>query len=130
MRPVALGLGCRRNTPAAAIAALARAALARLSPPPGEVALFSSERKADEAGLAGAARELGYSLTFLSDAELAAVGERLVTRSAKVREVTGLDGVAEAAALAGAGPGARIVVARMTANGVACAIAAEPEGAP
>ena len=32
--------------------------------------------------------------------------------------------------LAGAGPHARIVVARMTADGVACAIAAEPESAP
>ena len=130
MNHVAMGLGCRRNTPAAAIEALARAALARLPSPPRTVTLWSSERKADEAGLAEAALALGWRLEFLPDAELAAVGERLVTRSAKVREVTGLDSVAEAAALAGAGPHARIVVARMTADGVACAIAAEPESAP
>jgi cobalt-precorrin 5A hydrolase len=125
MTSVAIGLGCRKDTPAQTIAALVGEALARLPRPPDDVRLYSSERKSHEPGLREAAAALGYELVFLSDSDLAAVAARVVTRSAKVRQVTGLDSVAEAAALAGAGPRARIVVARLIGGGGACAIAAE-----
>jgi len=125
MRSVAVGLGCRRDAPAPSIVALVREALTRLPRAPGAVTLYSSRRKAQEAGLRDAAATLGYPLVFLDDADLAAVDARIVTRSAKSRAVTGLDSVSEAAALAGAGPQAQIVVARLTSGDAACAIAAD-----
>jgi cobalt-precorrin 5A hydrolase len=128
MRSVAVGLGCRKDTPPQSIVALVREALARLPEAPGDVRLYSSERKSQEPGLREAATALGYSLVFLSDVDLSAVKARIVTRSAKVREVTGLDSVAEAAALAGGGARTEIVVPRLTSAGAACAIAAEISG--
>ena len=125
MRSVAVGLGCCRDAPTPSIIALVREALARLPRAPGAVTLYSSQRKAQETGLREAATALGYPLVFLDDAELSAVDARIVTRSARVRDVTGIDSVSEAAALVGAGPRAQIVVARLTSGGAACAIAAE-----
>jgi cobalt-precorrin 5A hydrolase len=123
MTSVAVGLGCRKNVPAHSVVALVREALARLPQPPAAVTLYTSERKSQEAGLREAAATLGYRLVFLADADLSAVGARVITRSAKAREATGLESVSEAAALAGGGPKAHIVVARITSGGVACAIA-------
>ena len=125
MKSVAVGLGCRKDAPAHSIVALVREALARLPRAPGVVTLYSSQRKAQETGLRDAASALGYPLVFLDAAELSAVDARIVTRSPRVRKITGLDSVAEAAALAGGGVNARIIVARLTAGGAACAIAAE-----
>ena len=125
METVAIGLGCRKGASAAAIAALVNEALARLPRKPAHVRLYSSARKSDEFGLRDAAAALGYDIAFLDDADLLAVAERVVTKSAKSREVTGHDSVAEAAALAGAGAKAKIIVPRLTSNEAACAIAAE-----
>ena len=125
MKSVAVGLGCRKDAPAHSIIALVREALARLPRAPGAVTLYSSQRKAQETGLREAASALGYPLVFLDDAELSATDARIVTRSPRVRELTGLDSVAEAAALAGGGLQARIVVARLTSGGAACAVAAD-----
>lgn len=127
VRSVAIGIGCRRNTPASAIEGLARAALARLPRPPAEARLYSIARKADEPGMLDAARALGYDIVFLPNEDLVAAAPRLVTRSARVRAITGVNSVAEAAALAGAGPTARLIVPRLAANGATCAIAAETE---
>ena len=125
MKSVAIGIGCRKNTPAQAIIGLVREVLALLPEAPANVRLCSSERRSQQAGLREASVTLGLALVFFSHVELAAVAERILTRSAKVREVTGLDGVAESAALVGAGPRAKIVVPRRTAGGAACAIAAD-----
>ncbi|MBV8472861.1 MAG: cobalamin biosynthesis protein [Hyphomicrobiales bacterium] len=124
MKTIAIGVGCRKDASAESIAALAREALARLPRRPDQIRLFSSARKADEAGLQQAAVALGCEIAFLDDADLLAASDRVVTRSAKSREVTGLDSLAEAAALAGAGPRAKIVVPRLTSPEAACAIAA------
>ncbi|HTI02212.1 MAG TPA: cobalamin biosynthesis protein, partial [Acidisoma sp.] len=48
---------------------------------------------------------------------------RCLTRSARAQREVGLASVAEAAALAGAGPGGRLVLARIAADGVTCALA-------
>jgi cobalt-precorrin 5A hydrolase len=125
MKSVAIGLGCRKNASAHSVAALVREALARLPREPARVRLYSSVRKSQERGLLEAATALGYDIAFLDDADLLAVADRVATRSAKSREATGHDSVAEAAALAGAGPKAMIVVPRVTSNDAACAIAAE-----
>lgn len=125
MSAVVVGLGCRKGAPAPSIVALVREALSRLPQAPDAITLYSSARKSGEAGLHDAAAALGYPLVLLDDAELSAVESRIVTRSAKVRAAIGLDSVAEAAALAGGGPRAHILVARMTSSDAACAIAGD-----
>ncbi|MGO9356449.1 MAG: cobalamin biosynthesis protein [Xanthobacteraceae bacterium] len=123
---VAVGIGCRSNTPGATIARLVRDALARLPGKPDQVRLYSVARRAQEPGLHEAAMALGYDLVFLPDLALAAAAARVVTQSARVRESFGVGSVAEAAALIGGGPNAAIVVARLAVDGATCAIAAEP----
>jgi cobalt-precorrin 5A hydrolase len=123
---VAVGIGCRKDTPGATIAALVRAALARLTVTPDQIRLYSVARKAQEPGLHEAAKSLGYDLVFLPEPALVAVAARVVTQSARVQAMLGVGSVAEAAALAGGGPQSAIVVARLAADGATCAIAAEP----
>ncbi len=86
--------------------------------------LFSHERKAHHVGLNQAASALGLQLRCFPEAELAMVEGRLFSRSARVADLTGVGSVAEAAALCGAGERAGIVVAKFSADGVSCAVAA------
>jgi cobalt-precorrin 5A hydrolase len=122
---VAVGIGCRKDTPGATIVALVRAALGHLTVTPDQVCLYSVARKAREPGMHEAAAALGFDLVFLPDLALAAVAARVVTQSARVQAMLGIGSVAEAAALAGGGPHSAIVVARLAADGATCAIAAD-----
>ncbi len=124
---IAIGVGCRRACPSEAIVALVRRALARAGPLEGEPRLFTSEAKREEANLAEAARTLGYALSFLAFEDLAAAAPRAATRSARVERHIGLPSLAETAALAGAGAGGALRVARIAAGGATCAIAHAPE---
>jgi cobalt-precorrin 5A hydrolase len=119
---IAIGVGCRRCTPAAAIEALIREALDRTDAR--ATALFTIEDKAGEAGLIEAAKRLGLSLTFLARDALRAQTPRVRTRSRRAEAEFGVPSVAEAAALAGAGANAALIVPRIAADGVTCAIAA------
>jgi cobalt-precorrin 5A hydrolase len=119
---MAIGIGCRRNTAAAAIEALIRRALDRtgvVAP----IALFTIEDKADEPGLMEAANRLGLSLTFLARDALRAQASSVQTRSSRAEVEFGVPSVAEAAALAGAGANAALIVPRIAGDGVTCAIA-------
>ncbi len=118
----AIGLGCRRGVEAGAVVALVRDVLGRhgIAYPP---ELFSIDSKSGERGLADAAHRLGARLVFLPRERLAEVSDRAVTRSARVTDLLGLPSVAEAAALAGAGPGAVLAGPRLARNGVTCALA-------
>lgn len=119
---LAIGVGCRRGCPAEAIAALVTRARAGLAPS-GDARLFSITDKRDEPGLLDAARLLGLDLDFLPREALAAAMTGVVTPSAAAQARFGVASVAEAAALAGAGRGARLVLARVAAAGATCAIA-------
>lgn len=119
---IAIGVGCRRFTPAAAIEALVRQAMGQVGAA-GAAALFSIEDKADELGLIEAADHLGLPLTFLGRDVLRAQADRVSTRSARAEAAFGVPCVAEAAALAGAGANASLIVARIAGGGVTCAIA-------
>jgi cobalt-precorrin 5A hydrolase len=55
--------------------------------------------------------------------ELEAAGPRTITHSPRVRALTGVPSVAEAAALALAGPAARLIVPRIVLDQVTCALA-------
>ena len=120
---VAIGVGCRAGVPGAALAALARRALAEYEAPDGERRMFTLAAKADEPGLVEAARLIGAALTPLPLEALQAQASRVLTPSRAAQSRFGTPKVAEAAALAGAGAGGRLLGPRLAANGATCAIA-------
>ncbi len=120
---IAIGLGCRRGAAADEVVALVREAIELLPDDVVPSGLFTLADKAGEPGLAGAAATLGLPLTVLDHAALALVASEARSRSARVEEMFGLPGVAETAALAGAGQGAVLLVPRLASASVTCAIA-------
>ncbi len=119
---IAIGVGCRKGASAEDILAVIREALAAL---PGRAArgLFTLAEKSGEPGLDSAAAAMGLPLVFLDAATLRAVAPGALTRSPRVEALHGLPSVAETAALAGAGPGAVLLVARLANKTATCAIA-------
>ncbi|HEY8856194.1 MAG TPA: cobalamin biosynthesis protein [Rugosibacter sp.] len=99
---VALGLGCDRGTSAETIARAVAEALSIAGLEATQVqAVASITLKADEAGLLAFAAEQGWTLSFFSPEQLAAVA--VPNPSETVRKYTGTPSVAEAAALLAAG---------------------------
>ena len=125
--PVAIGLGCKRGCSAQAIVALVERAIAAASCADAPAALFTHEAKKSEAGLASAAKALGLPLIFLDTQVLRQASLRGATNSPRVMAMFGLPSIAEAAALAGAGPSSVLLVARMSDGGASCAIAGRQE---
>jgi cobalt-precorrin 5A hydrolase len=127
---LALGFGCKTGVRAQDVAGLARALLAE-APPFKHARMFTPARKGREAGLHEAAAALGLELILLDDAEFLARQPEFLARgaapSARALAATGLSSVAEAAALMGGGPGARLILRRRAAAGVTCALAAQAQ---
>jgi DNA mismatch repair protein MutL len=97
-----IGIGCRRGAKAPAIAGLIRDALERLELSPLAIAgIASADVKRFEPGLLDAAALLGVPVRFFSLGELDAVPVTSV--SPKAREIFGVNGVCEPAALLAAG---------------------------
>ena len=119
---LAIGLGCRRGVSGAVIVSLVREALAMIEHV-GAAALFTADAKRAETGLAQAAHSLAMPLHFLPQEALAAVADQAQTRSSRVESLFGVPSVAETAALAGAGPGAVLILPRITSDNATCAIA-------
>jgi len=118
------GVGCRRGAPAADIETAIRAALARAQIAANALdALATIASKTTEAGIQTAAQNLGVSLVLVAEADLLATEDRIETRSDRVRALTGLSSVAEAAALAAAGPAARLIAPRLVVGSATCALA-------
>jgi cobalt-precorrin 5A hydrolase len=130
---LAIGVGCRIGASAEAIVALVRRALERAATvfpatPTSRgtrAALFTAVEKQGEAGLREAATLLAMPLVFLPKAALAAHSDATETRSERVVQLFGVPSLAETAALAGAGQGSHLIVARLAADGVTCAIACQ-----
>ena len=118
LRSLILGIGCRRGTPEAAIAAAADAAMAGLAPE-AVAGVATIDLKKDEPGLLAFCARRGLPLTTYSAEALAAV-EGDFTPSAFVRGITGVDNVCERAAAAAGG---RIIVPKQANNGVTAAVA-------
>jgi cobalt-precorrin 5A hydrolase len=122
---IVAGVGCRKGATAPDVEAAIRAALARAgitSDALDAIATIASKR--DEAGIGTAAENFGVTVVLVSDAELKAAGNRTETRSERVQTLMGLPSVAEAAALAAAGPSARLISPRLVFGSAACALAA------
>jgi cobalamin biosynthesis protein CbiG len=121
MSRIAVGVGCRKGCVADVIEGLVRHALAGVAGNPS--GLFTLADKKGETGLAEAAMRLGLPLTFLSREALRAEAGRIQTVSPRAEAEFGVPSVAEASALAGAGPDAVLLVPRIADGGATCAIA-------
>ncbi|MDA8249998.1 MAG: cobalamin biosynthesis protein [Rhodospirillales bacterium] len=116
------GIGCRRDCPAEDIVALVRAAEAASGA--AVMALAAPAAKAGEAGLHAAAAVLGVKMLWVDREALLAAQARCVTRSACAERTLGVASVAEGCALAAAGEGARLALARIASPRATCALAA------
>ncbi|WP_114968756.1 cobalamin biosynthesis protein [Rhodoferax ferrireducens] len=95
---VAVGLGCDRGTPLATLQQALDEALALAGARLGDVAAAASiDLKADEPGLLALAEQHGWTLTFYTPEQLAAIP--VPNPSETVRKYTGSPSVSEAAAL-------------------------------
>jgi cobalt-precorrin 5A hydrolase len=122
---IVAGVGCRRGAPASDIEAAIRASLAHANVAASALdAVATIASKSTEAGIKATAEKLGVAFVLVSDAEIKAATERIETRSARVLTLIGVPAVAEAAALAAAGPAARLISQRLVMGAATCALAA------
>ncbi len=119
-----VGVGCRRGTPAEAIVAAVRNALAAAGCPLEQVRLLATvDLKAEEAGLQEAARRLQVPLRWIAAEEIRST-TRVFAHSPLVQEKVDLPAVAEPAALL-AGRRTQLILPKTIADGVTVAIARE-----
>jgi cobalt-precorrin 5A hydrolase len=122
---IVAGIGCRRGTPAPDIEAAIRAALERAGIASKALDCIATiAAKNGEAGIQAAAAKFGVHVVVVPDSELQAASDRTVTRSERVRALMGVPSVAEAAALAAAGPLAQLIGPRLVFGAATCALAA------
>jgi cobalt-precorrin 5A hydrolase len=118
------GIGCRKNCDAGEIVRLVEAALAQAAAPRAALAALAAPAfKAEAKAPREAATALGLPLLLIGDADLKSAEPRAANRSPAALEATGFASVAESAALAGAGAGAVLLLARIKGDGVTCALA-------
>src|SRR5271169_1587564 len=119
---IVAGIGCRRGAAAPDVEAAIRAALARVGVAAEDLdAIATIAAKQDEAGIEAAAAKLGVAVVLVSEADLEAATPRTETRSERVLALMGTPSVAEAAALAAAGPSARLIGPRLVLGSATCA---------
>lgn len=118
------GIGFRRATGADEIAALIIAALGQVGAERADLtAIATAADRAAEPAMTGAAARFGLSPCPIAPEALAARDADLVTRSARIEHLRGVGSLAEAAALAAAGPGSRLALPRIASGGATCALA-------
>jgi cobalt-precorrin 5A hydrolase len=128
---IALGIGCRRNAPAEDIGAVIAMALDATSLPAAAISVIATAyEKANEPGLVEAASRLGRPLLGIAARELAAMSDLAVTRSERVQSLKGVPSVAETAALAAVGRGARLILPRVANATATCALASDETEQP
>ncbi|HSF95569.1 MAG TPA: precorrin-3B C(17)-methyltransferase, partial [Thermohalobaculum sp.] len=123
----ALGVGCARNCPPAELADLVDRGFSDAGIAGGAVAgVFSLDLKADEPAVNALARRLGVPLRLFDAATLEAEAPRLPNPSEVVFAEVGCHGVAEGAALAGAGAEGVLAVAKRKSANATVALARAP----
>jgi cobalt-precorrin 5A hydrolase/precorrin-3B C17-methyltransferase len=128
-RNLTLGIGCERGASSEEISDLITKTLSANRLYPDAVAgVWSIDVKMDEPGIAELARSLEVPLRFFPPETLEAETPRLANPSELVFREVGAHGVAEAAALAAAGPASTLIVPKVKSLRATCAIAhtAEP----
>lgn len=118
---VIAGIGCRCNCSTEDILFV----VGRASAETGTLVdvLAAPALKSDEAGLHEAARRLGVPLILIDAAALSSVQDHCVTRSRRAEQAIGVASVAEGCALAAAGAGGRLLLARIASRTATCALA-------
>lgn len=124
---LAIGIGFRKACARETIVALVRQALELAqaedgSWSPGAPVLATIAEK-DRPVLHEAAAELGLTVVILPKYALALAGGRTTVVSEAAKACLGIPSVAEAAALAAAGPGSWLIVPRMAVADATCAVA-------
>jgi cobalt-precorrin 5A hydrolase len=118
------GIGCRTGATADAVVSAFDLALGDCNIERSQIAaLATAVDKSAEAGIADAARSLGLRLLFLTPQQLQSASAGALTVSPRVLSLKGVPSVAETAALAAAGSGARLLGPRVATPTVTCAIA-------
>lgn len=118
-----LGLGCARDVPETAMLAHVFETFQAESVDANAIACIATiDLKADEPAMHAVARELDVPIRFFTAAELEAQAGRLANPSEVVFAEVGCHGVAEGAALAAAGSGAVLEVAKRKSPDCTCAL--------
>ena len=121
---IAAGIGCRKAISAAQVEAALAAAAQSNSLVDGGLSLIAAPAvKGTEAGLVAAAAARGVPLRLIPQPMLEAANSRTLTHSAQSMAAMNVHSVAEAAALAAAGPNARLLAPRIAVGPVTCALA-------
>ena len=118
------GIGFRRGAGADDIAALIARGLGLLGANAAELAAIATAAdRATEPAIRGAAARFGLSPSPVTAAALAARDGEVVTRSPRIEHLRGVGSLAEAAALAAAGPESRLALPRIASAAATCALA-------
>jgi len=125
---IVAGVGFRKGATAASILAAVAATRTRYAVAARDLAALAViARKSAEPGLVSAARALALDVRPVEDDALELVKDRLLTRSDRSVAATGLGSASEAAALAAAGRGSRLLGPRLVVGSVTCAVAASED---
>ena len=124
----ALGLGCARNADPEELWSLVLESLSEAGIAEGAIASVNSiDLKGDEPAMIETARRLDVPLRLFTAAQLEAEAGRLKTPSNVVFAEVGCHGVSEGAALAAAGAGSELTVAKRKTANATCAVARSEE---
>ncbi|MEL6210920.1 MAG: cobalamin biosynthesis protein, partial [Pseudomonadota bacterium] len=125
---IALGVGCARNCPSEELSQLVHATLRSAGlPTEGIAGIFSLDLKADEAAMLDLASDMNVPFRVFGSDRLEQETPRLANPSDIVFAEVGCHGVAEAAALAAAGPEADLIVEKQKYANATCAVALSPK---
>ena len=125
---IVAGIGCRKGVGEKDVLGAIAACLAEHRLDLVELAaLATAKLKQHEEAIFSAARRLGLAVIVVGDEELAAAGKQTISHSELSLTMTGAPSVSEAAAIAAAGAGARLLGPRIVLNSVTCALATNGE---
>lgn len=121
---IVAGIGSRKGTSEREVLEAINAALAAQSLDPSALsALATGGVKRAEKAIGDAAQRLGLPLHVIEDAALQSTADRCLTVSERSLAWSGAPSLSEAAALAAAGDGARLLGPRLVHGSVTCALA-------
>jgi cobalt-precorrin 5A hydrolase len=124
------GIGCRIDVSMTEVESAIATALRQVVAAGKSLRLIATPAaKGRESGIGAAAAARGIPLVLIAQSELEAAADRTLTRSHRALAALNVPSVAEAAALAGAGPNSRLLGPRVAVGPVTCALA-EVEPAP
>ncbi|MEK9672395.1 MAG: precorrin-3B C(17)-methyltransferase [Rhodospirillaceae bacterium] len=121
---LAVGVGCERNADPREVQDLIAGTLAANELAPASIACVASiDVKMDEVAVNDAGNHLGRPIRFFAAEALEVLTPLLANPSDVVFNEVGCHGVAEASALAAAGPGAALIVEKTKSKRATCAVA-------